>query len=79
MRTALFPIGSSKRPIGVVSDRAIKHLHELNLLQQAGQDSEGRAVHCAVLFIVNRCGGELYTNSIQKSCGHFSHQIQQLM
>lgn len=35
-RTALFPHGAQKKAIGVVSDRAIKHLHELTLLQREG-------------------------------------------
>eukprot|EP00879_Flechtneria_rotunda_P019118 GHRR01020073.1.p1 GENE.GHRR01020073.1~~GHRR01020073.1.p1 ORF type:complete len:272 (+),score=98.11 GHRR01020073.1:780-1595(+) len=53
-RTALFPHGKLNKQSGVVSDRAIKHLHELTQLHQTGQDSEGRPVKCAVLFIVNR-------------------------
>jgi hypothetical protein len=59
-RSAIFPIGSigssaKKNGVkGVVSDRAIKHLHELTQLQQAGMDSKGRPVRCAVLFVVNR-------------------------
>jgi hypothetical protein len=58
-RSAIFPIGSvgnaKKNGVkGVVSDRAIKHLHELTQLQQAGTDSQGRRVQCAVLFVVNR-------------------------
>jgi hypothetical protein len=60
-RSAIFPIGSigsssaKKNGVrGVVSDRAIKHLHELTQLQQAGLDSQGRQVRCAVLFVVNR-------------------------
>ncbi|KAF6261218.1 hypothetical protein COO60DRAFT_802466 [Scenedesmus sp. NREL 46B-D3] len=62
-RSAIFPIGSAgnakkKGVKGVVSDRAIKHLHELTQLQQAGADSQGRPVSCAILFVVNRsdCG-----------------------
>lgn len=53
-RTGLFPHGVKQRGSGVVSDRAIKHLHELTQLQQAGRDALGRWVHCAVLFVVNR-------------------------
>jgi hypothetical protein len=34
--------------------RAIKHLHELTQLQQAGVDGGGQRVRCAVLFVVNR-------------------------
>ncbi|KIY93885.1 hypothetical protein MNEG_14078 [Monoraphidium neglectum] len=36
VRTAIFPHGAQKKAIGVVSDRAIKHLHELTLLQRQG-------------------------------------------
>ncbi|WIA33419.1 hypothetical protein OEZ86_006553 [Tetradesmus obliquus] len=59
-RSAIFPIGSAgssgkKNGVkGVVSDRAIKHLNELTQLQQAGTDSQGRRLRCAVLFVVNR-------------------------
>lgn len=35
-RTALFPHGAQKKAIGVVSDRAIKHIHELTTLQLHG-------------------------------------------
>lgn len=37
----------------VVSDRAIKHMHELTQLQAAGLDAIG-PLRCAVLFVVNR-------------------------
>jgi len=68
-RTAIFPHGAKKKPVGVVSDRAIKHVHELTVLQKAGAVeapprvaaalggvSHGpRPVQTAVLFVVNRC------------------------
>ncbi len=59
-RTAIFPHGAKKkavvdgRKVDVVSDRAIKHLHELTQLQQKGSDDHGNPVRCAVLFVVNR-------------------------
>lgn len=68
-RTAIFPHGAHKKPIGVVSDRAIKHVHELTNLAAEGAvelpprlaavlgEGEGarRPVSAAVLFVVNRC------------------------
>jgi hypothetical protein len=51
--TAIFPHGAKKKGIGVVSDRAIKHLHELVGLAAAGQH-QGVPLRCAVLFLVNR-------------------------
>lgn len=52
-RTALFPVGSKKAGIGVVSDRAIKHIHELtNLHGQMYQDD--KKIQSCVLFIINR-------------------------
>ena len=53
-RTAIFPHGAKKKGIGVVSDRAIKHLNELVKLQGAGQVEGGESVSCAVIFLVNR-------------------------
>lgn len=53
-RTAIFPHGAAKAKIGVVSDRAIKHVHELTTLHQGGKLPDGTPVKCAVLFIVNR-------------------------
>jgi DNA-binding sugar fermentation-stimulating protein len=53
IRSAIFPHGSVKSGIGVVSDRAIKHCHELT--QLVGTKSEnGLTIKAAVLFIVNR-------------------------
>eukprot|EP00775_Hariotina_reticulata_P013447 gene13447-13573_t len=52
-QTGLFPHGAKQRGSGVVSDRAIKHLHELTQLQECGRDALGRSVRCAVLFVVN--------------------------
>lgn len=48
------PAGAKKKGIGVVSDRAIKHLHELTELHQQGTDAAGRKLRSAVLFIVSR-------------------------
>ena len=53
-RHALFPIGEASRSeSGAVSERAIKHVHELTQLQDTITD-EGRRIRTAVLFIVNR-------------------------
>lgn len=52
-RSAIFPHGAVKNGIGVVSDRAIKHCHELT--QLVGTKSEnGSTIKAAILFIVNR-------------------------
>jgi DNA-binding sugar fermentation-stimulating protein len=57
-RTAIFPHGAVKKDIGVVSDRAIKHLHHLEQLLGAGRASIGgrerRVSAAAVLFVVAR-------------------------
>ena len=58
-RHAIFPHGSKKAEIGVVSDRAIKHVHELSCMQGT-VDSEGRNVKSAVLFIINRSDCEAF-------------------
>jgi DNA-binding sugar fermentation-stimulating protein len=47
-RTAIFPHGAHKAAVGVVSDRAIKHVHELTQMHLAGE------ARCAVMFVVNR-------------------------
>ena len=53
-RHAMFPHGSTKPNIGVVSDRAIKHVVELGDLQGTLHAESGRTIQTAVLFIVNR-------------------------
>ena len=53
-RHAIFPHGSLKPGIGVVSDRAIKHVHELGELEGTIDADSGRKIKTAVLFIVNR-------------------------
>ncbi|MEW5313939.1 MAG: hypothetical protein WDW38_005469 [Sanguina aurantia] len=59
--TAIFPHGSHKPKIRVVSDRAIKHVHELTQLHEEGT-RPGTPLHqqvrCGILFVVNRadCG-----------------------
>ena len=58
-RAAIFPHGSHKAGIGVVSDRAIKHIHELTFYHGT-KDSLGREIHSAVLFIVNRADCEYF-------------------
>ena len=53
-RHALFPIGDSSRSeSGAVSERAIKHVHELTQLQGTSTD-KGRRIRTAILFLVNR-------------------------
>lgn len=52
-RAAIFPHGSHKPGIGVVSDRAIKHIHELTNLH-GNIDEDGRTIQSAILFVVNR-------------------------
>jgi DNA-binding sugar fermentation-stimulating protein len=52
-RHALFPHGS-KKPIGVVSDRAIKHVHHLSNLNGAVDEDSGLKIKTAMLFVINR-------------------------
>jgi DNA-binding sugar fermentation-stimulating protein len=55
VRSAIFPHGSLKPGIGVVSDRAIKHVHGLTEIMVGKRlDPEGRTLKCAILFVVNR-------------------------
>ena len=58
-RHAIFPHGSKKAEIGVVSDRAIKHVHELTTMHGT-TDAQGRSVKSAVLFIINRSDCEAF-------------------
>jgi hypothetical protein len=55
-RSAIFPHGAHKTVggIGVVSDRAIKHVHELTALHGTRCATTGREVRSAILFLVNR-------------------------
>lgn len=55
-RSAIFPHGAHKTVggIGVVSDRAIKHVHELTALHGTRCATTGREVRAAILFLVNR-------------------------
>ena len=53
-RHAIFPHGSLKPGIGVVSDRAIKHVTELGQLEGSVDPVSGRRIRTAVLFVVNR-------------------------
>ena len=53
-RYALFPIGDSSRSeSGAVSERAIKHVHELTQLQGTTTEND-RRIRTAILFIVSR-------------------------
>ena len=58
-RHAIFPHGSKKTEVGVVSDRAIKHIHELTCMQGT-VDSQGRNIKSAILFIINRSDCEAF-------------------
>lgn len=57
-RTAIFPHGHAKKEVGVVSDRAIKHVHHLERTLAEGKalvgGRERRVSAAAVLFIVAR-------------------------
>lgn len=53
IRSAIFPHGSKKSGIEVVSDRAIKHVHELTELMNT-KDENNFDVKSAILFVVNR-------------------------
>ena len=59
VRHAIFPHGSKKPDIGVVSDRAIKHVHELTCMHGT-TDAQGRGVKSAILFIINRSDCEAF-------------------
>lgn len=54
LRHAIFPHGHKKPGIRVVSDRAIKHIHELTNLHGTVDATTGKAISAAILFIVNR-------------------------
>jgi DNA-binding sugar fermentation-stimulating protein len=54
LRHAIFPHGHKKPGVGVVSDRAIKHIHELTNLHGTVDGTTGKAISAAILFIVNR-------------------------
>jgi DNA-binding sugar fermentation-stimulating protein len=56
---AIFPHGSKKPKIGVVSDRAIKHIHELTHLHDT-KDCNGKIIQSVILFIVNRSDCECF-------------------
>lgn len=81
LRCAIFPHGSHKPGIRVVSDRAIKHVDELRLLHGT-VDEEGRKISSILLFIVNRSdcaafrpcheGEFLYLNMCHQSLLTFS-------
>lgn len=53
-RHAIFPHGHKKPGVGVVSDRAIKHIHELTNLHGTIDGTTGKVISAAILFIVNR-------------------------
>lgn len=60
VRSAIFPHGAAKASIGVVSDRAIKHIWELTQIQTGKVNLADLGivnvtkVQCAIIFIVNR-------------------------
>jgi DNA-binding sugar fermentation-stimulating protein len=51
---AIFPHGQKKPGVGVVSDRAIKHIHELTNLHGTIDSKTSSRISAAILFIVNR-------------------------
>jgi DNA-binding sugar fermentation-stimulating protein len=53
---AIFPHGQKKPGVGVVSDRAIKHIHELTNLHGTIDSTarSGKRISAAILFVVNR-------------------------
>lgn len=53
VRYAIFPHGAVKSGIGVVSDRAIKHIHELTELVGTKTD-DNMTIKSVILFIINR-------------------------
>ena len=59
-RHAIFPHGAAKPGLGVVSERAIKHVHGLTLLQGSTDAATGYSVRCMVLFIINRSDCEAF-------------------
>ena len=58
VRHAIFPHGAKKPGIGVVSDRAIKHVHELTALHGTVDEASRRTIQSAILFVVNRADCE---------------------
>jgi DNA-binding sugar fermentation-stimulating protein len=58
VRHAIFPHGAKKPGIGVVSDRAIKHVHELTALHGTVDEASKRTIQSAILFVVNRADCE---------------------
>lgn len=53
-RSAIFPHGAVKSGIGVVSDRAIKHIHDLTQMHGTIDGASGARINSAILFVVNR-------------------------
>ena len=53
-RSAIFPHGAVKAGIRVVSDRAIKHIHELTKLHGTIDKASGNKINSVILFVVNR-------------------------
>lgn len=58
-RHAIFPHGTKKNKVGVISDRAIKHLHELTNIQGT-MDKNNRKIQSCMLFIINRSDCESF-------------------
>ena len=74
-RSAIFPHGSVKPGIGVVSDRAIKHIHELTKLHGTIDKASNKRINSAVLFIVNR-GDCAKFRPCHEACMLFSQVLQ---
>ena len=75
-RHAIFPHGSVKPGIGVVSDRAIKHVHELGQLHDSVDEETGRTIKTAVLFIVNRSDTTAF-RPCHEACPMFAQCLKQ--
>ena len=74
-RHAIFPHGSLKPSIGVVSDRAIKHVTELGQLEGTVDPVSGRTIRTAVLFVVNRSDTAAFRPA-HEACPMFAQSLK---
>lgn len=74
-RHAIFPHGSLKPGIGVVSDRAIKHVTELGQLHGQVDEATGRIIKTAVLFVVNRSDTSAFRPA-HEACPVFAQSLK---
>ena len=73
-RHAIFPHGSQKPGMGVVSDRAIKHVHELTTLHRTTDIATGRRISCVILFMINRSDCEAF-RPCHEACPLFAQML----